>query len=596
MTRWRSYALYRNRGDGTFEDITDRSGLGGTRDWPTSAALADLDNDGDLDLYVCHYAAWDLDNPKICRDANKNAYLNCSPLVAEALPDHLFRNDGGRFVDVTAEAGIIDHDGRGLGVIAADLDEDGKVDLFVANDSSANFMFRNLGGMRFEEVGHESGVAGNASGAYQSGMGVAAGDVDGDGLIDLCVTNFYGESTTFFRNLGGGMFCDATEAVGLTVATRRLLGFGIALLDVDNDGLLDLASANGHVNDIRPNYPYRMPAQLLRGAARRLTDVSDSAGAPWQILRMGRGLATGDADNDGRQDVLILSHNESLAYLHNRSDCGRFLTIRLQGRASNRDAVGAKVTVVAGGRRRVAYRVGGGSYQSSCDPRLHLGLGTADRVNLIEIVWPSGRVDRHRDLRANTGYLICEGDDSPRPLAWLPERAVSREDRKISPFVHLQPISPGRLPGRLRPPHGDHLGRLAKALVDRRPRSEEFDQLRPNARCVCRLTLQECASRCRVRRGRSMCRMSSRDRRSLSLAPDGPIAGTARRRSRRACRSSAAAGLPFEAKGVQYSVERTRWSRLPQDDATRHGREACSPRSRARSGTLSARERAVWLS
>jgi hypothetical protein len=271
--------------------------------------------------------------------------------------------------------------------------------------------------MRFEEVGHESGVAGNASGAYQSGMGVAAGDVDGDGRIDLCVTNFYGESTTFFRNLGGGVFCDSTESVGLAVATRRLLGFGIALLDVDNDGLLDLASANGHVNDIRPNYPYRMPAQLLRGTGSRLTDVSDRAGVPWQVLRMGRGLAAGDIDNDGRQDVLVLSHNEPLAYLHNRSDAGRFLTLRLEGRASNRDAVGARVAVVAGGRRRVAYRVGGGSYQSASDPRLHFGLGTADRVDLIEIVWPSGRVDRHRDLRSNAGYLIGERDDSPRPLA-----------------------------------------------------------------------------------------------------------------------------------------------------------------------------------
>jgi enediyne biosynthesis protein E4 len=386
------------------------------RDWPTSAALADFDGDGDLDLYVCHYAVWDLDNPKICHDAKTNAYLNCSPLLAEALPDHLFRNDGGRFVDVTAEAGIVDRDGRGLGVIAADLDGDGKVDLFVANDSSANFLFRNRGGMRFEEVGHESGVAGNASGAYQSGMGVAAGDLDGDGLIDLCVTNFYGESTTFFRNLGSGIFCDATEAVGLAVATRRQLGFGIALLDVDNDGLLDLASANGHVNDIRPNYPYRMPAQLLRGDRGRLTDVSERAGVPWQVPRMGRGLAAGDVDNDGCQDVLVLSHNEPLAYLHNRSDGGHFLTLRLEGRASNRDAVGAKVAVVAGGRRRVAYRVGGGSYQSASDPRLHFGLGTSDRIELIEIVWPSGRVDRHRDLSANAGYLICEEDDLPKPL------------------------------------------------------------------------------------------------------------------------------------------------------------------------------------
>ena len=197
MTRWRSYALYRNRGDGTFEDVTDAWGLGGRRDWPTSAALADLDGDGDLDLYVCHYAAWDLDNPRICRDPKTQAYLNCNPLLAEALPDRLFRNDGGRFVDVTASSGIVDRNGRGLGVVAADLDGDGRLDLFVANDSSANFLFRNLGGMRFEETAHAAGVAGNASGIYQAGMGVAAGDLDGDGLIDLAVTNFYGESTTF---------------------------------------------------------------------------------------------------------------------------------------------------------------------------------------------------------------------------------------------------------------------------------------------------------------------------------------------------------------------------------------------------------------
>jgi tetratricopeptide (TPR) repeat protein len=418
VTRWRSYALYRNKGDGTFEDITDGSGLGGRRDWPTSAAFADLDGDGDLDLYVCHYAAWDLDNPKICRDTTTGAYLNCSPLDAEALPDRLFRNDGSRFTDVTAEAGIVDRDGRGLGVVAADLDGDGKVDLFVANDSSANFLYRNLGGMHFEEVGHESGVAGNASGAYQAGMGVAAGDLDGDGLIDICVTNFYGESVTFFRNLGSGVFCDATEAVGLGVATRRLLGFGIALFDADDDGTLDLATANGHVNDIRPNYPYRMPFQILRGGAGRLTDVSDRAGAPWQVPHMGRGLAVGDVDNDGRPDLVVLSHNEPLAYLHNRSTVGRFLTLRLEGdgRASNRDAVGAKVVVNAGGRRRVAYRTGGGSYQSASDPRLHFGLGAAGTVDLVEIAWPSGRVDRHRDLRADTGYLIREGDERPGSL------------------------------------------------------------------------------------------------------------------------------------------------------------------------------------
>ncbi len=272
VTRWRSYALYRNRGDGTFEDVTDAWGLGGRRDWPTSAALADLDGDGDLDLYVCHYAAWDLANPRICRDPKTQAYLNCNPLLAEALPDHLFRNDGGRFVDVTAESGIVDRNGRGLGVVAADLDADGRVDLFVANDSSANFLFRNLGGMRFEETAHAAGVAGNASGNYQAGMGAAAGDLDGDGLIDLAVTNFYGESTTYYRNLGGGVFVDATAASGLAVASRRLLGFGVAFLDANDDGRLDLASANGHVNDLRPNYPYLMPAQLLDRRLRRPPD------------------------------------------------------------------------------------------------------------------------------------------------------------------------------------------------------------------------------------------------------------------------------------------------------------------------------------
>jgi tetratricopeptide (TPR) repeat protein len=417
VTRWRSYALYRNKGDGTFEDTTTRAGLGGAREWPTSAALADLDGDGDLDLYVCHYAAWDVENPRLCRNTANNDYIICSPLDAAALPDHLFRNDQGRFVDVTAEAGIVDLDGRGLGVVAADLDGDGRVDLFVANDSSANFLFRNIGGLRFEEVGHVAGLAGNASGGYQAGMGVAAGDVDGDGLIDLAVTNFYGESTTFYRNWGGGNFTDATASVGLAMASRRLLGFGVALFDADNDGRLDLASANGHVTDLRPNYPYQMPAQLLiNGVDRRLTDVSDRAGACWLVPRIGRGLAVGDLDNDGRLDVLILSHNQPLAYLHNRTEGGRFLSLRLAGSASNRDAVGAKVAVFAGGRRRMAQRVGGGSYQSASDPRLHFGLGQADRVESVEIVWPSGRIDRFRDLPTNTGYLLREGAGRPSPL------------------------------------------------------------------------------------------------------------------------------------------------------------------------------------
>ncbi|WP_197446411.1 FG-GAP-like repeat-containing protein [Tautonia plasticadhaerens] len=417
LTRWRSYALYRNCGDGTFEDVTDAWGLGGRRDWPTSAAFADLDADGDLDLYVCHYAAWDLANPQICRDPETQAYLNCNPLLAEALPDRLFRNDGGQFVDVTADSGVVDRDGRGLGVVAADLDADGRVDLFVANDSSANFLFRNLGGMRFEEIAHAAGVAGNASGLYQAGMGVAAGDLNSDGLIDLAVTNFYGESTTYYRNLDGGFFTDATAAIGLAVASRHQLGFGVAFLDANDDGRLDLVSANGHVNDLRPNYPYLMPAQLLvGGSGGLLTDVSDIAGAPWRVPRMGRGLVVGDLDNDGRQDVLIQSHNQPLAYFHNRTEGGRSLTLRLEGRGFNRDAIGARVVVVARGQHLVAWRTGGGSYQSANDPRLHFGLGNAPGGEYAEVTWPSGHVDRYVGLSGCDGYLLREGRCEPEPL------------------------------------------------------------------------------------------------------------------------------------------------------------------------------------
>ena len=259
--------------------MTDRAGLGGDRDWPTSAAFADLDGDGDLDLYVCHYMKWDERETRTCADPNDPTVYRCLPLDFEALPDHLFRNDGGRFVDVTAEAGIVDRDGRGLGVVAADLDEDGRVDLFVANDMTANLFFRNLGGMRFEESGLAAGLAGNATGAYQAGMGVACGDLDGDGRLDLAVTNFYNESTTFFRNFGQGFFGDQTAAIGLAGPSRYVLGFGIAFLDADNDGWLDLITANGHVHDGRPQFPWKMPVQLFLNDGRgRVMDVTRQSG------------------------------------------------------------------------------------------------------------------------------------------------------------------------------------------------------------------------------------------------------------------------------------------------------------------------------
>ena len=210
------------------------------------------------------------------------ARYRCLPLDFEALPDHVFRNDGGRFIDVTREAGIVDTDGRGLGVLAADLDQDGRTDLFVANDMTANYLFRNLGGFRFEEIALSAGVAGNASGTFQAGMGVACGDLDSDGRLDLAVTNFYNESTTFFQNLGEGFFADRTAAIGLAVPSRYVLGFGISFLDANNDGWLDLITANGHVHDGRPQFPWKMPVQLYLGEGNgRLVDASARSGSPF---------------------------------------------------------------------------------------------------------------------------------------------------------------------------------------------------------------------------------------------------------------------------------------------------------------------------
>jgi len=422
VARWRSYALYRNRGDGTFEDATDRLGLGGDRDWPTSAAFADLDNDGDLDLYVCHYLAWDPAAPSPCEPKPGKPRYYCDPHLLKALPDHVFRNDGGRFVDVSRETGLDDREGRGLGVVVADLDDDGRVDLFVANDTTANALWHNLGGFRFEEVAAASGVAANGSGAMQAGMGIACGDQDGDGRPDLAVTNFFAEGITLFANLGGNVFADHSASSGLLAASRNDLGFGVAFLDANDDGRLDLATANGHVNDGRPRLPYAMPARLWLGQGRgRMVDASDKAGPPWKVPRLGRGLATGDLDNDGRVDLLIVAEGEPLAYFRNTSKgTGRSLTLRLEGSSSNRDAVGAKVVVVAGGRRQVAQRTGGGSYLSAPDPRLRFGLGPAGRAESVEVTWPSGRVDRWVDLASGRGYRLREGDPEPAPLPGFP--------------------------------------------------------------------------------------------------------------------------------------------------------------------------------
>ena len=428
LTRLRSYVLLRNRQGRTFEDVTEAVGLAGVRDNPTSAAFADLDNDGRLDLYVCHYMLWDPDHPRLCQN-DKGGYFYCDPSKVEPAPDHVFRNMGGRFTDVTGPAGFVDPGGRGLGVVAGDVNADGLIDLFVSNDGTANYLFLNKGGFRFEESALTSGVAGNAGGGYQAGMGVACGDLDGDGLPDLMVTNFYGEGATLYRNMGQDLFTDASGITGLGLASRYLLGFGVGLVDTTNQGRLDVLITNGHVNDNRPYYPYAMPSRIYANRPAdggfKLVDISDRAGPPWQVKRAGRGLAAGDLDNDGRVDALILALNEPLAYFHNLTENpGHFVTFRLEGTKSNREGVGARVTVVAGSHCQTLQRLGGGSYQSANDPRLHFGLGECSRIDSVEVRWPSGQVDRWRDLAADTGYLLREGADEASPLPGFQVRRI----------------------------------------------------------------------------------------------------------------------------------------------------------------------------
>lgn len=405
LSRLRSYALWRNTGNGRFEDVTDAWGLAGLRENPTSAAFADLDDDGDLDLYVCHYMRYDPQHPVLCQN-ERGEFFYCDPSKVEAAPDRLFRNEGNRFVDVTDTAGIVDRDGRGLGVVAADFDQDRLVDLYVANDGTANFLFRNLGNGTFKDVALAAGVAGSGDGGYQASMGIACGDLDGDLLPDLIVTNFYGEASTLYRNLGAGLFADWTTPSGLGAATRFLLGFGTSFLDYDNDADLDLVTTYGHVNDNRPYYPYAMPAQLLANLGDgRLVDASKNQGV-WSIPHVGRGLAVGDIDNDGRLDCLILPQGTPLVYLHNQTPAQNWIRLTLLGTHPSRDASGARVLVRAGGKTQAAERIGGGSYQSASDTRLHFGVGTADRVDPIEIQWPDGSVETHGPLEVNRDYRI----------------------------------------------------------------------------------------------------------------------------------------------------------------------------------------------
>lgn len=358
----------------------------------------------------------------MCRD-RKNQPDACDPKLFKPTTCVLYRYLGdGKFTDVSQAAGVAVPGAKSLGVVALDLDDDGRIDIFVANDGMPNFLFRNLGNGRFEDVGLRSGCALNLGGRAQAYMGVDADDLDGDGRPDLFSTAFTRETDTFFKNLGGGRFLDVTPGSGLGPPTFHPLSWGTCFLDADGDGRLDIAVVSGHVSflvdeDGDPNNTLRQRAQLYLNVGKgRFRDVSAQAGAYFREAHLGRGLAVADYDNDGRPDLAVSNSGEPAVLLHNQSETPHhWVRLDLEGTKSNRDAVGAEVTLRVGGERIVRHRKGGGSYCSASDPRLLVGVGAATTVPSIEVRWPSGLTQTFGPLAVDRAYRLVEGEAGPKP-------------------------------------------------------------------------------------------------------------------------------------------------------------------------------------
>jgi hypothetical protein len=407
-----SNVLYHNNGNGTFTDVTRIAGVGSSQ-LSTSCAFADFDKDGQLDLFVTRYV--DLTTEKACGDTRVRAY--CRPELYHGLTNVLFHNNGnGTFTDVSRAAGIQDVPGKGLGVVVGDYDNDGWPDIFVANDLAPNFLYHNQGRGVFSEVGLLAGVALGSDGKARAGMGTDFGDYEGNGLLDLIVTNFMLETHSVFRNLGNGLFADATFTSGIGRATIPFVGFGAAFLDYDNDGRLDVAIANGHVLDnaayFSPNAAYAQRKLLFHNeGGGRFKEVGRLAGPGFAQPEVGRALAVGDIDNDGDLDLLITNNGQAVDLL--RNDGGNRqngVLVRLVGKVSNRDAIGARLRLSAGGKTQVREVKAGSGYLGQSDRRVHFGLGGAAEIDTIEIRWPSGTTEVVRKVPINHIVTIAEGE------------------------------------------------------------------------------------------------------------------------------------------------------------------------------------------
>jgi enediyne biosynthesis protein E4 len=415
LTQYGRSVLYHNNGDGTFTDVTAKAGVAAPG-WASSAVWFDYDNDGRLDLFVCRFVEFSKEKNKWCGSREKNERWYCIPRVYEPMPCWLFHNNGdGTFTDVSKESGIAKSLAKAWGVVACDINNDGWMDLFVANDTVANFLFVNRKG-RFEEMGLVAGVGYSAYGRARSGMGVDAADYDQDGWMDLFVANVDQEMYSLYHNNKNESFSDAAIATGIGSTTRLMSGWGLKFFDYDNDGDLDLLLCNGHPDDKIDGrvdgVKYLEPMLLYRNTGHGLTNVSAQGGPIFSRPLAARGMALGDFDNDGAVDVLVAVNNGPPILLRNHAaKQNHWLGLQLIGKKANRDAIGARVTYQAGDLKRSRTKVGGGSYLSSHDPRIVLGLGERGKIDWLEVAWPmpGGETERFTDLPVDGYITIVEG-------------------------------------------------------------------------------------------------------------------------------------------------------------------------------------------